>query len=186
LSTTSIEISLPLGRWIVPQALEPYSQINLYESTHHALIEPACQEANQIMSSSRPLKSEDDPRLSSSRFHDFVDDFLREWKRELEKKHQEAMDEVEKKHQETINELEKKHEEAINEVEKNHEETIIEIAKEADRQIRKATIKERKENEKLENIIQQMTEQWEREREEWEMAESISKDLLLTEYFCCT
>ena len=144
------------------------------------------------MSSSRPLKSEDDRRLSSSlesketRFHDFVDDFLRQWERELEKKHQEAMNEVEKKHQETINELEKKHEEAINEVEKNHEETIIEIAKEAERQIRKATIKERKENEKLENIIQQMTEQWEREREEWEMAESISKDLLLTEYFCCT
>jgi hypothetical protein len=144
------------------------------------------------MSLSRPLKSEDDRRLSSSlesketRFHDFVDGFLRQWKRELEKKHEETINEVEKKHKETINQVEKKHEEAINEVEKKHEETINEIAKEEERQIRKATVKGRKENEKLVDIIQQMTQQWEQERKEWDTAESLSKDLRFTESFCCT
>jgi F0F1-type ATP synthase membrane subunit b/b' len=74
------------------------------------------------------------------------------------------------------------------EVDRRHEEKITELALEAQRLIKKASEKGRKENDALKEQIRKMTEAWTKERKDWEtQKQDLSKDLdpnLFTGLFC--
>jgi predicted nucleic acid-binding Zn-ribbon protein len=117
------------------------------------------------------------------RLHAVMDEFLREYKVELEMKH---VEDIEKLAQEAQKHIKR----AIEKGREEHEELKERIHHERkeNKRLKEQIHQERKENEKLKEQIHQMSLTWTNERNEWEMKkEAISKDLdpnLFEGFFC--
>jgi hydroxylamine reductase (hybrid-cluster protein) len=135
------------------------------------------------MSSTNLLKSEEDMESSEIALHAYMDEFLREFKMDLEKKHSTEIEKLAQQAQKRIKRATEKGREEKEEL----KDQVYQERKE-NRYLKDQIHKEQKEKEMLKEQIHQMTLTWTKERDMWETKkQALSKDLdpnLFGGFFC--